>query len=178
MQKMPSINLVKGRSGTYIDRFMNWALSVGRLVVILTETIALAIFLTRFSYDRQISDLHTSIKRNQAVIQAYGEQEAKYRNLQDRIAAIAKLQNQGSTLVASLKDIILNEPNGVSIEQIAMEPDAIKVEGTFRSPTALGDFVKMLQENPAIASISLERVEDKTTSAVIFASITAKVKSK
>lgn len=176
MPKTPSINLVKGRSGSYVDRFMSWALSIGRLVVIITETIALATFLTRFSYDRQISDLHSKIKQDQAIVKAYADQEATYRNTQDRLTSIQQLENQAPQLVDLMKGIAITIPSDTTLSDLTVTPDSLKVEAIFQSTTSLATLIKSLQDNPKITSVSLDKIEDKTTSAVIVANILAKFK--
>ena len=59
-----SINLVKSRKPHFLDRFITWALNAGRLLVIITETVALSAFLFRFGLDREIVDLNDKIKQN------------------------------------------------------------------------------------------------------------------
>ena len=52
MENSPaSINLVKKNEKSSVDKFINWTLSIGRLIVIITEIIAISAFLYRFSLD-------------------------------------------------------------------------------------------------------------------------------
>jgi hypothetical protein len=71
------INLLKKKSNRSLDVFVRWAITGGRFLVILTETIALGAFLFRFNLDRQIVDLSDRIKvARLSVVQS---NEEKYR---------------------------------------------------------------------------------------------------
>ena len=64
----PSINLFKDKNKNFFDLFIKWALSIGRVVVIATEAIALSAFLYRFSLDQQLIDLNDKIVQKQALV--------------------------------------------------------------------------------------------------------------
>jgi hypothetical protein len=51
-----------------IGKFLTWALSIGRYIIIFTELIVILAFLSRFKLDRDLSDLNQSIREKQAVI--------------------------------------------------------------------------------------------------------------
>ena len=61
-EQVPTINLLPNQGENLTTKFFNWALSIGRLLIILTEMVALATFLYRFGLDAQIVDLHDKIK--------------------------------------------------------------------------------------------------------------------
>jgi hypothetical protein len=46
-----SINLLDNKGKSFTEQFLDWALAIGRLLIIVTETVALAAFLYRFSID-------------------------------------------------------------------------------------------------------------------------------
>ena len=97
MQKKPiSINLLKQQT-SLVDRFIDWALTIGRLLVILTEIVALSAFIYRFSLDRQLIDLHSKITQEQAIANYLNNNEKKYRNLQDRLAIATNYSTLGVT---------------------------------------------------------------------------------
>src|SRR3989344_1080687 len=117
-KKHLSINLLKAKEISFLDKFLNWALTVGRLVVIATELIALFAFIYRFSLDRQLIDLHSKIKQEEAIVNSLKESEQSYRNLQDRLAAAAKFSETGGEEYTVFKDIISFIPQGMSLNQM------------------------------------------------------------
>src|SRR6185312_966933 len=96
MQKTSSItiNLAKHRGESFVDRFIRFALTTGRVVVILTEVIALGAFLYRFTLDRTLVDLHDRIQQGQAVVNLLKDNETTFRNLQDRLALASTLTKE------------------------------------------------------------------------------------
>src|SRR3990167_7632931 len=100
-----SINLVRSHMGL-LDQFIKWALSIGRVVVILVELVALATFLYRFTLDRQIIDLREKIKQEQAVLTFLKPREDKYRNIQERLVLSSQFTNENNERIKSIEDVI------------------------------------------------------------------------
>ncbi len=169
------INLVKKRV-SFTDKFLSWALSAGRVVVILTEIIALSAFVYRFFLDRQLIDLHAKIKQEQAIISFSKASEDKYRNFQDRIAIAQRFSELGSSEVGVLKDILGFAPSGTTFNNLITTDVAVKIDASFTQISQLGAFVNSLKEYPAIASVNIEKIENTPSSSLISVSITAKLK--
>lgn len=173
---IPSVNLFRLRKKKFLDKFIAWALSLGRVVVILTETIALLAFLYRFSLDRQLVDLHQKIKQKQAIVNLLRNNEDKYRNLQDRLSLAEQLTTTNSKTITTLNEVNALIPTGVTVTSLLFSPSSLKIDASVQSVASLTDFVKALRDYPAISSVSLDRVENKTTNAVILVSLTATLK--
>ncbi len=172
-----SINLVKDQKGDLFERIINWALGVGRVLIIITELIALGAFLWRFGLDQQLVDLHTKIKQKQAIVAAFKRQEDEYRNLQDRLSIAQNFSEVGSKKMQIYKDILgLGEP-GITFSKVSLSSDSIAIEINADSVTALSSFANKLKTYENIESVSIGKIETKTSSAVIVINITAKLKS-
>lgn len=167
----PSINLVKKKID-YFDEFIKWALSIGRLVVILTEAIALITFIYRFSLDRQLIDLHSKILQEQAIVESLSDQEAIYRNLQDRLALASEVSNQSQKRVKVFSDIQNNIPQGATFNNLSVFERGARINITFRSVTDVSDFVDFLKNYESIESVSIDKIENKSSSASILVGIT------
>src|SRR5689334_17423335 len=115
---VPSINLAKNRGETFTDRLIQFALTIGRGLVVLTEAIALGAFLFRFGLDRQIIDLHDRISQEQAVIKLLKKNEDTYRNLQDRIALAKSIATQARATSKTITDIFSFIPADMQIKAI------------------------------------------------------------
>ena len=140
---------------------MSWALTVGRLIVIITELIAVSAFLYRFSLDERLIDLHSAIKQKQTLISLLKQDENKYRNLQDRIA-IAKTFSEKSTktnkIVRNIIDLI---PLGIKINDLTLNKDRINMNLNIASVSQLTGFINPLKNYPEIKSISIDNIESK-----------------
>ena len=177
MQKNPaSINLLKQQT-SLIDRFMSWALTVGRLLVILTEVIALSAFAYRFSLDRQLIDLHSKIAQEQAIVNYLKENEKTYRNLQDRLAISTNFSDLSTSRYKVFSDVIDFTPSGMSFNNFTISENRIKIDANINSVSSLSMFVNSLKNYPAIDTVSIDKIDNKTSSAVIAVTITAALKS-
>ncbi|MDP2649893.1 MAG: PilN domain-containing protein [bacterium] len=177
MSKSYSINLAKEKDKRFFDKFLQWALTIGRLIIILTESIALLTFLYRFSLDRQLIDLHDRIVQKQAIVKLLKGNEDKFRDLQNRLTILDTLSNSSSTTTKVFDDLIISLPKDMDVNNLTLSNDYIKIEVKARSITTIGAFVKSLRDNPNVASVSLDRIENRTSNATITAGITANLKT-
>src|SRR5258708_4443557 len=171
-----TINFLKNNGGRYFDRFVNWALSVGRVVVILNEAIALGAFLYRFSLDRQLIDIHAKIKQEQAVVSYLKTNEETYKNLQNRLALSSTFSKKGKEKVTILKDVLAFTPSGVNFNNVTIQEDRIRIDANTASVSPLSDLVNSLKNYPRIANVIVDKIETRPSSALINVSITALLK--
>lgn len=159
-----------------MDKILDWALTIGRFLIILTETIALIIFVSRFSLDRELVDLHDNIKRKQQLLQSLNKTEGNFRSLQARLAIAKKLEGSSGNLASLLKEILsASQSNGV-ITAFTMSERTILINSNVKSTSAITTLVNAIKNNPRIASVSLDKIENKTANAFIAISITATLK--
>lgn len=174
----PAINLFKKNKNTFLDNFIHWALSFGRILIVATEAIALAVFLYRFTLDRQIIDLHDEIQQKKTYVDFQKNNEIKFRNLQERLAFIQSVADQGPASVIIFQDITSLAPTDFFIKSFTQSPESIRITAEVQSVTSLSTFVSLLREYPSIATVSVDRIENRPSQAVIAVSISAFLKQK
>lgn len=177
MQAAPSINLVKNKKPRVLDQFIHWALTVGRVVVILTEAVALGAFLYRFGLDRQLIDLHDKIAQEQNIVKFLKTSEDTYRSLQNRIALADSLITQQDDSISRYDGIISLVPSDMVIKSLSFSANTLRIEATVQSIIALTNFIQNLRQYPGIATVSLDKIENKTSLNIISAGITATFKN-
>jgi hypothetical protein len=176
MQKNPqSINLLR-RQANVVERFLSWSLTIGRLVVILTEVIALGAFIYRFSLDSQLIDLHSKISQEQTVVNYLKDSEATYRNLQDRLTNAAKFSDLGTARFKAYMDIASFAPRGLAFTNLSLFEDRVRIEANIDSINSLNTFVNSLKKYPSIDTISIDKIQSRPAEAVIAVTITANFK--
>ncbi|HZJ18631.1 MAG TPA: hypothetical protein VFD45_03380 [Patescibacteria group bacterium] len=177
-KKIPSVNLVKPRHADFFANFINWALTIGRLVVIVTELIALSAFLYRFSLDRQLIDLHSKIKQEQTIVNYLKKEEDTYRNLQERLTAATTFSEISQDRVKLFNDVLLFTPQGLSFSEFTLNNDRLKIAADVESVSSLSNFVEELKKYPKIASISIDKIENRPAIGLIKVTISALIKEK
>lgn len=173
--ELPTINLFKGRGISFLDKFLTWALTAGRVVVILTEGIALAAFVYRFSLDAKLVNLHDEIKQQKFVIASLKTDEEKYRNLQNKLGVIDSLTKNEQEPVKIFSDIISLAPSDLTINSYNFSEDHIELQATVASLSSLGKFITEIKDYPKIDSVSLDNIENRTTTGEITITLTIKI---
>lgn len=170
----PSINLLVTRE-SYFDRFMNWALGVGRVVVIITELIALSAFLYRFTLDRELIDLHSKIRQEQSILNLLKDNEETFRSVQNKLSLSLNFGNQGREKVKIVKDIVAAAAPGMVFNNLTLQEDRVRINANLNSVSSLSDFVNSLKSYPKVDKVIIDKIENKPSSAVIVVSITAQL---
>lgn len=173
--KMPQINLVH-QKGIYIDTFLHWALTTGRLLIIITETVALSAFAMRFQLDNDNVNLHDKIKQQQAIVSLLQHNEDTYRNLQDRLTIIKQTeaisQKESNTFFSLLKII----PSTVQVSSFSFSPSKLQLQIDTNSTTALQDFITILTSQPTISNVSIDKIDNKISQGMISVTVSAAIK--
>ena len=140
---------------------MNWALTVGRLIVILTEIVALSVFVYRFSLDEKLIDLHSAIKQKQSLVSLLKQDEDKYRNLQDRIALTSSLLEKNAKTNKIVLDIVGLTPQGSRIDNLTFNQDKLTINASINSVSSLTDFINVIKDYPNIKAVNIDTIENK-----------------
>jgi hypothetical protein len=124
----------------------------------------------------QIVDLHDTITSDSYIIADFNDSEQKFRDLQARLSLANKYVNE-STVLPNLFRSIINLGRGeVTFNSLLVSAKSATIEVQAPSVSAIQQFVNTLKQNPEIASVSIDKVEDKTESALVVVSITAVLK--
>ena len=158
---LPSINLAKNKQIPVLDKFLDWVLTIGRLIVIVTEVIAVIVFVYRFSLDDKLVNLHSAIKQKQAIISVLKNDEDKYRNLQQRIAVASTFSIKTIKSNQTITDIVSLIPNEIKINNLILNKDRVDLSINVISVSSLENFINSLKNYQNIKSISINNIENK-----------------
>jgi Tfp pilus assembly protein PilN len=170
-----SIDLVKNKTNL-LDDILRWALSFGRLLVIVVEIVAFSAFIWRFSLDRQLIDLNDKIKQEQAIIVVMKPKEIEYRNLQQRLATIKQIDIKGNKTYQILNDIIAFTPAEITYNSISIDNDEVKIDTNIQSISSLTAFVNSLKEYPGVLSVNISSIQNRSQTNSVNVIIDVKLK--
>lgn len=173
---MHNINLLPKKGDSLLIQFLNWALTVGRLLIILVETLALGTFLYRFSLDWQIGDLKDKVKQERAIVESFKPQEDVFLDLQSRLSLIKKIDAKSTSSPKILNEIIEMGRGYVTFRTIYLSGQLVRIEAQSPTVAPLMAFVNLLKAYPPVSSISIDKVENKTSSAVVIVGISINLK--
>ena len=176
-EKVTSINLLPQKGESFFNQFLNWTLTIGRLLIIITEMVALGTFLYRFTLDMEIVDLHDKIKGENFIALNFKSSEENFRDIQARLDAVRHYGSLGATTTGIFTDITKLGQGKVTFKDLIVSTDNAKIVAQAPSATVLSQFTESLRKYPAITDVSVDRVETSTSNAQVTVSITATLKS-
>lgn len=177
MAKTPaSINLLKPRS-VLLDQIIDWALNIGRLLVIVTEVVALSMFLYRFTLDRQILDLKDKIEQERQVISIFKEREDNFRNLQSKLILTGDLITEQEKQQKILTTITESVPSDSSLSSVAIATDSANILIGSQSISSLRSYVDKLKNDKQFESVTISLVDSNPSKAQISVGILAILKN-
>jgi hypothetical protein len=171
------INLIPDKGDNLLSQFLSWGLTVGRLLIIITETLALSVFLYRFSLDVKIIDLHDKIKSAKVIVENFKDSEDSFRNLQARLGFIKEYDTKKDRTLTLLQDIIELGRNRITFRNLIVSISSVEVEAQAPSADALTAFVQGIKNHPEIGNVTIDRVQNSTTEGLVTVSIIAELKS-
>lgn len=157
----PAINLLP-RDPFYetpVGKLLGWAMNVGKYILMFTQLVVLLSFAARFTLDRQLTDLNTSIVRNVGIIDSYGELENIIRSIQQKTTFIkqySSLQHPGDFLLLLSKAT----PTGVRLKGVQFGTQQIGITGTTLDASSLSQFIVNLQSIPEFSNISVGDIKN------------------
>jgi len=171
MAKARPINLLPQEEfeASVFGRILRWAMGTFRIIVIVTEVVVMAAFLSRFWLDAQNSDLTDQIKVDAAEISAQADFEKEFRGVQTKL----KLYKDVSTSDQSSKkvDLISSKvPGDIVISSISVSSTTSELKGTSGSESSIAQFISNLKAEPTFKKVILGGISSSETnqSAITF----------
>jgi Tfp pilus assembly protein PilN len=146
---------------TALGKALRWALSVGRYIVIFTELVVIISFASRFSLDRQVTDLNDSLNQKQTIIESYGDLEKDIRTTQMRIEQIQQIE-QSDTLLDVFPKLSAITPRDITLTELTIRPAQVDMQGTAYTQNSLNNLINNLQLTPEFTQVSVEKIETNT----------------
>ncbi|HET7099221.1 MAG TPA: PilN domain-containing protein [Patescibacteria group bacterium] len=159
MPKNSNINLLPQEEfdTSVVGRILKWAMGTFRIIVIITEMIVMAAFLSRFWLDAQNSDLNDTIKNRTAQISNQADFEKQFRGLQSKLN-IVKLITQGTKSTEKIDAISSKLPSGIVLSTVSVQDSLGQVKGTAGSEIAIAQFISNLKSVPQFKEVNLSQV--------------------
>ncbi|MBU0576166.1 PilN domain-containing protein [Patescibacteria group bacterium] len=143
---------------TIIGKTLRWALSVGRYIVIFTELMVILSFVSRFTLDRQLTNLNDGIHQKEMVIKSYGDLEEKVRLVQTKTDQYQQIEQQAniSDIFPALTKIT---PKSIELSELTIKPTKIAMSGRALSQQSLNILINNFQLSSNFFNVSIDRIE-------------------
>lgn len=143
---------------TGLGRFLQWALSAGRYIVIFTELVVIGSFVTRFTLDRQITDLNNEILQKEEQVKGYGTLEKDFRTIQARVEDYKQVA-QDENLADIFPQLTAITPTDVFFEKISISPTQVVLSGSTLSRLSLSTLINNMQLSDTFKNVTINKIE-------------------
>ncbi|MBU1088870.1 hypothetical protein KKA02_03265 [Patescibacteria group bacterium] len=146
-------------------KLIHWITTVGRVVIIFTELIVIAAFVSRFWLDRKNSDLSESIRQQKAILESTALFEVDYSTLQARLKAIKELSDNNIDYASKLLSLSESTPPNILYKNLSLSTKDNKILAVVSVSTTkvelIANFIDNLNLNQDIKSVTIEKISKK-----------------
>jgi Tfp pilus assembly protein PilN len=149
-------------------RSIKWLTNSGRVIIIVTELLVVAAFISRFWLDRKNSDLSEIIRQQQAILATTKDFEQQYSALQQKLTTIKNLYSNEPDYGQKLNSLIQSTPQDIIYNDliVSRDKDTKKISAsvilTAYNESSIVDFITNLTLNPDIEVVNLNQIEKKS----------------
>lgn len=156
MAKTRNINLLPQEEfeASIVGRVLKWAMGTFRIIVIITEMVVMAAFLSRFYLDARNSDLNEQINLRSAQIQAQSDFEKEFRGVQTKLG-IVKALSTGAQPSDRINSLVSQIPADITLSSISVDSTTTQVKGSAGSELAIAQFISNLKSDSSFKSVDL-----------------------
>ena len=163
----PELNLLSGDEfeNQTQGKFLRWALTWGKRIVVLTELGVILAFLSRFWLDTTVADLNEKIAQKKAIAQVSMEFEEMFRRVAARLDK-AWLIEKSISLLTVYDETQALIPTTITAAQLNVSKNKISFSGS-GDEEALAELVKAFRESKSFADIRVERITKNSTKQIV-----------
>lgn len=159
-QSSPRVNLLPSDRFEFskTGKFLDWALTTGRYLVVMTELVVTMAFLSRFWFDKVLTDLREQRLQREVVVDSFKEFEQMFLSTQSRFNFVRK------TIDSSLKSdeelIAINglSPKGVDYTQIQIAPEKTSLSGFAASASDFSSLLSNLESQQRFSEVTVKEL--------------------
>lgn len=141
-----------------LGKFLNWALTVGRWIVVFTELVVILAFLSRFKLDTDLADLQDKIREKQSIVANSASFEKTFRSAEKRIAQIQTLENSQLNVNKILDEFQRITPSDVVIKSLNFKEKVLTITGTSLNESSLSIFINNLSQSPVFTQTQITNI--------------------
>lgn len=160
-----NVNLLypQGSPEKIFVKFVRWALSYGRFIVIVVEILVVSAFIARFKLDSDLSALKDEINSKLPYIESKIIDEALINQTQLRLDLIGQNNQNASKWTDTMKKISDQTPLTVQLNSLNITTNdtgtlQFRLNGVSNSNASIGQFLNGLRADPTFKNVNLSNI--------------------
>lgn len=151
-----------------LGRFIGWVTTYGRYIMVTTEMIVLVAFLSRFSLDRQLTDLKDEIQQKQDIIAANQDLEIDFRQTQDSLNKIKALLVKQEIPTNTINTLRMLLPSGTYFQSLSINDNKITSQVVSVTVQSFSQFLINLSATKQLSNIEIGTVDKQTVAGIQY----------
>lgn len=149
---------------SFWGRFLKWALTAGRYIIILTEMVVILAFLSRFKFDKDLLDLNESIAGKKNILEATYQIEQNFRSAQTRINLAKEILSSSPSSTELLDKVTATVPSGMSLQNISVSfgTRQIIVSASANSEQVIGQYISALTSDKTWKKTEVQSIQNSS----------------
>ena len=141
-----------------LGKFVKWAVSVGRWIVVFTEFIVICAFLSRFYFDTQLANLFDDLEQKQAMVKSATSFEQNFREVQKRTQIVKTILAEEEKPSELFLDINRLTPLDIFLTEMSFTEKGLTMGGYALSENGLNVFLNNLSLLSKLSEVSLNNI--------------------
>ena len=153
---------------SFWGRFLKWAVTTGRYIIILTELVVIVAFLSRFKLDEELRDVNEKIQIQVGYLESEQSQLQEFLTVQKRIELASSALQKSSSLSGTLKYMEENTPAEITITQQTVSKDQVLLSANTISEAALGKMMIDMSRDGIWQGLDLNQIISDSSTGIKF----------
>jgi len=175
--KTPSVNLLNMEDSTHsvVGRIISFITTYGRYILITTELIVILAFVSRFSLDRQLTDLKEEISMKEDILSVNQDIENEIRKTQGQLKEVKTLLNGQTTVIDGIQMLQAILPTGVYLENLSLNGANLTTNAIALDILPFSQTLSNLSASSVFQDIRIRSVTKQPQKSTINFSLSAKI---
>lgn len=158
--RRPHIDLLSREdfSQRAVGKLLIWILTIGRYIVIFTELIVIAGFITRVILDRNLNFINETLVEQKAILASYNPVENRFRHVHEQLDSYSRIEAGRLDTSDLLGDMVKITPVDMRFDSLNIDNEGMTIAAVVLSPSGFSVFLKELQSIPEFSDLILESV--------------------
>lgn len=165
------INLLPKNSFEFssLGKFLSWAMTSGRVLVVLTEFVVLLSFGSRFYFDKKINDLSEVIDQKMAQIESFSEIESQMRTVLAKQKPVVSYIERNINFAKKYDSLSASVPRGIVMEKIYIDQNTLRLTGKAETELAFATFLTNMKKMDSLSYLNIRDTNfEQNTKSVTF----------
>jgi len=149
-------------------RFLKWAVTTGRYIIILTELVVILAFLSRFKLDYELSVLTSKIEGKVSLLEANSPIEREFKSKQARLEAVKKILTKRISASETMDSIAVKTPPEVKLTEMTINGNEVEIDANSFSEKEMGEMIAALDGDKRWSSVEISSITQGTEKVIKF----------